>query len=437
MRLDETAPLVTAVATPRLTATLNAWRVGQVMDAVVTRIINVGTATLNVNNISLDIHSELPLTVGSRLVLEVAQTGARIALRVLTPPAPKDVVADALRVLAPRQSALAPVLTELAKMALPTPSGAVTQMPAASAGPATTPLSIAQAPAPLPATALPASLAAALATAPPGLCELAKNVIERIRTPAQTATADGLKQAIKNAGPFFEQRLATATATDDAALVFDQDLKAGLLKLAGFLKTVLPPTAPASGTSAPPLPASAAGTARTHAPPQAAQLATQLAANTAPLETLAKEADAALARITTQQLLSLPERGADAPQWIFDLPLRSGERVDVFHLHVFREKHPRDAKQPPAWCVRLSFDLVTLGKVGALVTLFAGTVSVSIWAQQNATARLFEHHLTTLRSELHAAGVPIGRLHCECGDAPFPTDAPLKQKRSGLIDERA
>jgi hypothetical protein len=452
MRLDEVTPLLTAVATPRLSATLNAWRVGQILDAVVTRITNVGTATLNVNNISIDIHSQLPLAVGTRLVLEVAQTGPRIALRVLTTPAPKDAVAEALRVVAPQQGALGPVLTELARIAqpiatpaLPLATAAPTATLAPSAGAATqTPASASataaalapQVAATLPAS--PASLAAALAAAPPALRELAKSVIERIRTPAQTASPEGLKQAVKNAGPFFEHQLATATSAADAALVFDHDLKAGLLRLVSYLKTTLPPAAPQGGTpaTAPP-PAPTAGP-HDHTPAHAAPLAAALlTGNAAPLETLAKEADAALARITTQQLLSLPEHRADAPQWIFDLPLRSGERVDVFHLHVFREKHARDANHPPAWCVRLSFDLVTLGNVAALVTLFGGSVSVSIWTQQKTTARLFEEQLSTLRTELHTAGVPISRLHCECGDAPFSTDAPLKHKRSGLIDERA
>jgi hypothetical protein len=510
MRLDEITPLLTAVATPRLTATLSAWRVGQVLDAVVTRITSVGTATLNVNNISLDIRSELPLTVGHRLLLEVAQTGTQITLRVLTPPAPTDTVAQALRVLAPRQSKLAPLLNELAKVAFPaatppTPapplttalatalpirSSAVTQAPvpdtsviitpAPARTPASTPAptlapaafvpslapqlapsvtaAAANTPArtnsttpvvtpsltPLgtPAPALPgfaataaASLATALANAPPQLRELAKSVIARIRTPAQTATPEGLKQAVKNAGPFFEHQLATATSTDELDVLFDQDLKAGLLKLVGLLKTILPQLTPTSSTSAPP--PAAAGTERAHPPPQVAQLATPLAANTAPLEALAKEVDAALARIITQQVLSLPERDTDAPQWIFDLPLRSGERVDVLHLHVYREKHARDVKQPPAWCVRLSFDLVTLGRVGALVTLFGGSVSVAMWAQQVATAQLFERHLATLRTELQTAGLAISSLRCECGDAPFSPDTPFNKKRSSLIDERA
>ena len=407
MRLDEATPLLTTVATPRLAATLNAWRVGQILDAVVTRITNVGTATLNVNNVSIDIHSELPLTMGSQLVLEVAQTGTQIALRVLTPPVPKDAIAEALRVLAPRQSDLAPVLTELAKIAYPAPNDS---------------------------SAAALSIAAALATTSPELRELAKNVIERLRTPTQTATPDGLKQAVKNAGPFFEHQLATATSITDTAQVFEHDLKAGLLQLVSYLKTILPQLTPSNGLPAAPLPPAGAAHPRVAAH---VALAARLADTMAPLETLAKEADAALARITTQQLLSLPEHSSDAPQWIFDLPLRSGERIDVFHLHIFREKHPRDPKQPPAWCVRLSFDLITLGKVGALVTLFTDTVSVSIWAQQNATARLFEEHLAALRTELQTAGVAISRLHCECGDTPFAHDAPLKQKRSGLIDERA
>ncbi|MBI3775774.1 MAG: flagellar hook-length control protein FliK [Gammaproteobacteria bacterium] len=463
MRLDEVTPLLTAIPAPGLTATISAWRVGQILEAVVTRIPSVGTATLNVSNISLDIRSELPLVAGNRLQLEVAQIGARITLRVLTPTAPKDTVADALRVLAPRQGELAPVLTQLAKISLPATTPTAPGSTAAQATGADTPVLVPvpppllnshaasptpaipslasfltppvnQAQAPVPAAALPAPLAIALAAAPPELRELAKNIIERIRTPAQTATADGLKQAVKNAGPFFEHQLATATSTAEVALVLDRDLKAGLLKLAGYLKAIMPQFATPDAA----LPAATpTGTTRSHTPPHAAQLAAQLATDAAPLETLAKETDAALARITTQQLLSLPERSADAPQWIFDLPLRNGERVDVMHLHVFREKQPRDAQNSPAWCVRLTFDLTTLGKVATLVTLYAGSVSVSIWAQQKATAHLFEQHLATLHTELQDAGVNISRLHCECGVAPFTGDAPLKQKRSGLIDERA
>lgn len=462
MRLDEITPLLTATPTPSLTATLGAWRVGQILEAVVMRIPSVGTATLNVNNISLDIRSDLPLIAGHRLQLEVAQIGPQIALRVLTPTLPKDTVAAALRVLAPRQGELAPVLTQLATLSLPAAPQPVSVNTAAAVPTVLTPTSVQapplmnpraanptlttpalapfltapinQAQAPLPAATLPTPLAAALATAPPELRELAKNIIDRIRTPAQTATPDGLKQAVKNAGPFFEHQLATAASPAEVAFVLDHDLKAGLLKLVGYLKTLLPQSAtPATALPTPTTPA----TTRSHAAPHVAQLAAQLALDTAPLETLTKDTDAALARITTQQLLSLPEHSADAPQWIFDLPLRIGERVDVLHLHVFREKHPRDAQNSPAWCVRLSFDLSTLGKVATLVTLYADRVSISIWAQQPATAQMFEQHLTTLQTELQDAGVNIGRLHCECGVAPFAGDTPLKQKRSGFIDERA
>ncbi len=428
MRLDPTTPLLTTVTTPHLAATLNTWRVGQVLDAVVTRITNVGTATLNVNNISLEIHSNLPLAVGSRLVLEVAEIGARIALRVLTPPTSKDAVAEALRMVAPRQGELAPVLTELAKVTSPS----VTSGQNVNVGPSPlfTPLSAsspATVPAPSATATLPASLATAFATAPPELRELAKNLIDRLRTPAQAATPEGLQQALKNSGPFLEHQLATATGSADAALVFSRDLKAGLLQLVSYLKATLPQTSPASVSST-------VSTAHGPTPPRAPHIAAQLIDPVAPFEILAKDVEAALARITTQQLLSLPERASDAPQWIFDLPLRNGERVEVFHLHVFREKHPRDSQQPPAWCVRLSFDLATLGKVGVLVTLFAGSVSVAIWARHAATARRFEQHLQTLRAELHDAGVAISRLHCECGEAPFSTDPPLKRN---LLDERA
>jgi hypothetical protein len=45
--------------------------------------------------------------------------------------------------------------------------------------------------------------------------------------------------------------------------------------------------------------------------------------------------------------------------------------------------------------------------------------------------------LQELRAKLHASGVNLNRLQCDCGVAPFATDALHALKHRGLIDEHA
>lgn len=443
MRIDDLSTLITTVASPRVTSVLNTWRAGQIIEAIVARVSNVGTATLNVNNTPIDVRTTLPLEVGARLLLEVAQMGRQPTLRIVTAPAVAETVAHAIRSLAPQQGSLKPVLEQLVRWAGTEPTTSTPRnsplAPAPASPPGTAPSVF-----PLPAAPPPMALrptnapppAPWPAPIPPPLRELAQRVLERIATPQQIATPDGLKQAIKDSGVFFEHKLASPAARPETTAPPAQDLKAVLLQLASVLKTALPPTAPVAAPSPNANPSPAPTAPRNQQPAPAQQAAAIIDAGLQ-LQVLAKETDAAVARVTLQQLLSLPEKTTDAPQWIFDLPVRWGESINIIHLHIYREKHPRDPKHPPAWCVRLSFDLLALGEIGVLVTLLGGAVSLSIWALQPATKTLFDQHIGELQAQLRDAGVPVNRISCECGAAPFTADTPLAQKQRYLIDEKA
>jgi hypothetical protein len=439
MRVDDSIALLTAVNTARARNLIQAWRVGQILEAVVERVTNVGNSTLNVNDQSVDVRTVQPLAVGAKLALEVAQTGAQVVLRVLQVTPPKQPIADTIRALLPRQASLEPVLTRLASWTPPAPEAPPPAIPTRLA-PANIPPAAPPPAFPPPPVGLTPRIAmrpAALQNAPAAqpVLDLARKFIDRLPTPRELQTPDALREAIKNAGPFFERKLAAGAPPPDIDAALDGDLKAGLLRLADVLGTLTraPGTssADAEPSAASQRPAPQRAAPRAHAaPPRAEPIAPELLA-------LEDDVRAALARVTLHQLASLPQDESSPPQWLLDIPVRNGERFDIVHLHVFREPKPRDPRYPPAWCVRLSFDLATLGPIDVLVTYFALAVSVSVWARESATAMLFERHLEQLKTRLLADGVHLNHMHCECGPAPFAHDPVRALKHHSLIDERA
>ncbi len=409
MRVDDSIALLTTQTTARAQSLIQAWRVGQILEAVVERISNVGNATLNVNNQSVDVKTSQPLAVGDKLSLQVTQSDAQVILRILQAVPPRQPVVESLRSLLPKQGSLEKTLAQLAQIAPPLPAKTLLARIAALSG----------------------------GHSPPNpILEMARKLIDRLPTPEQVQSPEQLREAIKNAGPFFERKLAGSALAREPDLSegdFEADLKANLLKIAEALSR--PPDKSAAASPNPtaahpdvPVPG------RSGQPIKPSTVSPEILPSQWLL--LDEDVQSALARITVHQLASLPDDPGAPPQWLLDIPLRNGERFEVLHLHIFREPKPRDPSFPPAWCVRLTFDLVTLGPVAVLVTYHALAISVSVWATEPSTAALFENHLNTLKQQLIHDGIHLNHIRCECGKAPFAADPVQALKHHSLIDER-
>jgi hypothetical protein len=136
--------------------------------------------------------------------------------------------------------------------------------------------------------------------------------------------------------------------------------------------------------------------------------------------------------VQLNQLSAAGHSGA-APLWSFELPVRYGERTDVLELRIEREAAKRDDEADYPWTLTLAFDFEELGPVTARVTLAAGQVGTTLWAQRPPTARLISDHLGELQRDLEAAGVAVGRLAVLEGEPPArPTAAP-----AALLDLKA
>jgi len=391
--IDNAAALI---ATLNLTPpqTLRAWQVGQLLDAFVVAQAGPQQTVLRIDGQTLTTRMPFPVNPGQRLTLEVMSASAPVTLKIIPPAAapaqadPSNLLLQALRSALPKQAPLAPLLAELV---------ALTQHK--------------------PATPLAASAQFIHA--------LSQHLLNSVMTSQSVGTGHGLLQALKNSGLLLEAKLAHA-----AAPAVEDDLKAGLVRLRAAL---LAQTEPQNST----LPATQNRSATPHATVPGAAVHGTPATAVTPVETappdnvtlaLLRHVEGGLARIQMHQLAALPNEGA-APLLI-DLPIRHGERTDVFQLRIDPEQggtsHAR-AEPAQAYSVKLSFDLPGLGPVHASIGLNQHSVSTQLWAEHAATAALVNEHIPTLRDRLAETGLVVQCGECVSGCPPATQEyrAPL------------
>ena len=108
--------------------------------------------------------------------------------------------------------------------------------------------------------------------------------------------------------------------------------------------------------------------------------------------------------------------------------------MGLVSLRVGRDRANAGKSETGAWTVNLALDLGELGRVSARVALSGGTVSSNLWAEQASTAELFASHLDELRDTLNAAGLKVGAICCQVGQAPMES---LPEAHPRLLDVQA
>jgi hypothetical protein len=179
------------------------FRVGQVLKAVAQSTTPQGLVQLAIGRQTLLARSPLPLPPGTRLTLQVEQAGDQPSLRMLDPPLPAAVKAEALRQVLPRMLELA---TALGK-------------------------------------ALETSTGTRSAEQLPGDVKQLAQVLARTIPPAAGAlSGEGLRDAVSRSGLFNEASMARGR-------VPDADVKTALARLATRLRTISPTPAEPQGRS--------------------------------------------------------------------------------------------------------------------------------------------------------------------------------------------
>lgn len=453
------------------------WRPGQLLQATVTESA-AGKVLLTIGQRQLSAETSLRLQNGQQLTLQVQSLGKQPVLRIVAPAA-DNTLAAAARLLLPRQGPMSPLLSSLSQLAV-APQAAmpglvkelmrsmVRQMPTPES--ASTPRGLKQALGEsgvflerhLLASPAPGSGNAALGA------DLKANLLRLLQLlrnwpPAGNYGAPPAAPKPDTAGlPATSPPAAGNTSTPSPAASDSDPPAATPQQLRRAVQSTLAPTGPKGATtphSAPTLAGTAAGTdaasramaaphPATSAPPPLpgsvpsaqtpVQVSLDLLNRFGNLRTdLLQQTEAALARIQMNQLAALPrdaERGL--LEWLFELPIRRGDELDLWCMRLFREpsgQARQDEPATPEWSVQLAFDLPGLGPMQAQVRITQHQVSTQFWVEHTATLSLLREHLPELRQALLHSGLEVGELDCHSGRMQTGTAA----AHEPLISEKA
>ena len=373
MRVANLAPALQVLPTAS-TPTARSLEPGQVLHALVTGAAAGNQVILRLGAMDLMARTELALTVGQALVLQVVKGGETPELRVLRPPTDQELVAQALRATLPRQLPLTEILAGIAD---------AWQRAAGESLPAPVARDI-------------AALLRALSPPPPD--------------------AVALRRAFAESGLLFEAKLARGQ--------FDPaDVKGILVRLLARLADTR-----AHDGSLQPEVARQQGEGQTEpSTPATARL----------LSDIGRQVEGALARIQWEQLASLPTDGETRHVWHVELPLGDpGAPRDSVSLRFEHETGHGRAEAQDRWSVALQFSLEPIGPLHVRLTLADGAIASAFWAERQESVAIIQDHLPMLEAAFAAAGLHVGRLSAQGGRPPQPA-AEIPPPVSGLLDERA
>jgi hypothetical protein len=433
-------PTTLSLSASQLRGAVDAWRVGQVLDAeVVEQTAAADTLVLKIGNALVSAQGKLPqLLPQGTLQLQVVALKPQPILQVLPHSSTADSpLSQALRQALPRQAPLPALLANLEQL--------VTSREQ--------PMS----------AALPRDIAAAL-----------QQLVRTLPTPAQITTPAGLKQAIDNAGAFLESKLQKPATPAERPATLTHDFKAALLRLLAPLKAQVAAASAASAPGAAPRAAlAAAATALAAAPPPAsaanatesgeapaaaarpanptvpvtsprianaqvdltppplrqAPLAPQpravpTVASTESLDVLLRDltdqVEGAVARITVAQLSHLPpDSETKGNAWTFELPVRHQSGIDLIQLRIEKDPHADHEKaEASGWNVSLSFAFPETGPFYAQLRVQGKRVHCRFTAEKPETAQRLSQHMARLEKSLLEAGLEVADLRCRQGVMP-------------------
>ncbi len=446
--MQVTTPSLPGLTLQPLTAArpmVEAWSVGQLLQATVVAPVQPHRVTLLIGGSRMEAETNSPLRPGQQLSLRVEQRGETTLLRVLPQKSePQAIQTRALRAALPRQTPLPPLLANLAQLA--------------------------KAPEQIPHEAAPA------------WAKLARAVVRALPEQQALTNPAGLRRAMNDSGTFFESRAARAARGD--APFPAQDFKASLLRLAALFSraTALPsPARPTAGNpppstaaaasmvlGSPPTPSGSAvqgpvsdaakpaalqaegapsradtrvqdpGPPPRRGPPQPQHPATASIASLGSPGKIATElrgqVEGAISRVQLHQLNSLSGEEGAKPVWSMEIPVRRGEQMDVWSLRIEEDSSGPPEAPAKRWCISLAFELEALGPVHARLTLQSQKVSASLWAERESTAALIGRHAEELRRMFDGAGLGVGDILCVHGQPP---QAPAESSQSSLISVEA
>jgi hypothetical protein len=445
-------PSANPTATPS-NAQLSALQPGDVVNAIVAKVIDATSLQLLSVLGVFDVQSDVPVAAGTRVALAVAGTPAEPTFTLQSPAADPAApqFAVAVNLLSARPNAVS-----LANSKTASPATSISSPAAHSPLPATEP-----------AVQAAAAIVRNAATRQGGLAQLYADLSALVAQPnaavprpvaAAISQLFGLRLQASPDGGVDAGDIRTALARAglpgvDAPAAMGQQLRkaADLGSLLATLRQALknwadaepnmpaaakvlqnaPTTVQTPAKSATPMPPYRNGP--TIAQPSASP---SLPVNAGPREQalyLLDKTDAVTARQTLMQIAALPDgadpttlrAGNDATRLTFDIPLATPQGTAVAQVRIERDGgQENDVKAAPVWHASFSVDVEPIGPVHVRIAQVNGKTTVALTAERAESAACLKADLANLEAGLRNAELEPGAISCRSGLPAAPQALP-------------
>jgi hypothetical protein len=151
---------------------------------------------------------------------------------------------------------------------------------------------------------------------------------------------------------------------------------------------------------------------------------------------LIRQVDSSLSRIQVGQLNQAVAEQDNKNYWMFEIPIRKGDEVTLFHMRIDPEEKESgpDSGKEKTWTVRLAFELQALGEVHIKLQVTRQSISTQFWLENETVLNLFEKHIHQLQEALESRGLTVQQLLGFLG-RPYEDSDP--DMLSGYLDENA
>jgi hypothetical protein len=239
------------------------------------------------------------------------------------------------------------------------------------------------------------------------LKRLAQEILRDLPKPQQLTEGTQLKKSLDNSGLYLEAKLAhTAQKTE---LTLHSDFKAVLLKFVQALQ-------------------------------RESQVDKNSLASDDQLKSLLKDlqskSEGALARLTLNQLKSLPQEDQNKQVWVMDLPFTEKKQATAVRIEIEKNhKNPQQTEQKN-WSATITLSPPHLDTLHCKISYFDNAVHTNFWSEDTKTIKLVQDNLGYLTTHFEAEGLTPGNMNVTQQSSSKP-QAPSSLDKPALFDDNA
>ncbi len=245
--------------------------------------------------------------------------------------------------------------------------------------------------------------------ADPSVAETLKNLAQVIldSTPNKTrlTEASQLKQTVNESGLFMESKLAELLS-GKTEMTFQDDFKLKLGKLIQLLHREM-----------------------------ATQPESKSAEDNEILKQSLQKAQGALAKLTLDQLNSLPRDESPKQGWILELPFFNNNAPDSVKIEIEQDKAHHNDSPHKNWAVSITITPPDLATIHCKISCYDGSVNTRFWSEAAGTVEKINANLDYLKQQFELKGLSSGFMQAQQG-LPAQTDS-LKTAMISLLNEKA